>query len=63
VLDGVADTRPRQQRLGRGESTPTDWLLCIGHAAPHRDATFDGAAKITDGGVRKRRNFGNRGHA
>jgi hypothetical protein len=63
VLDGVAHTRPRHKRRRRGESTLADGLLCIRHAAPHRHAACDGAAKITDRGVGESKNFGNRGHA
>jgi hypothetical protein len=63
VLDSVAHTRPRQQRRRRGESTLADGLLRVRHTAPHRDAAFGGTTKITNRGVRKSRNFGNRGHA
>ena len=46
VLDGVAHTRPRQQRRGRGETTLADRLLGVRHPAPDRDAALDGAAQI-----------------
>jgi hypothetical protein len=63
MLDGVAHTRPRRKRRRRGESTLADGLLRVRHAPPHRDATLDGAAKITEPCMRESRNFGNRGHA
>ena len=63
VLDGVANYRPRQQRLRRSESTLADRLLRIRHTAPHRNATFDGAAEIAERRMRESGNFGNRGHA
>jgi hypothetical protein len=51
------------QRRRCGESTLTNGLLRVRHAAPHRYAAFDGAPEIADGRARERRNFGNRGHA
>lgn len=63
MLDRVANPRPRRQRFGRSESTLTDRLLRIGNTAPHRNATFDGAAQIAETRVRNGGNFGNRRHA